>query len=181
MGMVGGKDMRLEGGLGQQDRGGRRMGMMGTVTTRGWGCSLMGMLGGHQGFGLRPPKPQRGHLTLGPWGHHAVPPGGQKVSFAGGIDEREEDLKSLTVSEIPEDPEGAEGDEEEPGQEQDGGTGGTWGVTPHPLSLLSPVPPCPVLTSHFLSPERRHVGFSEVPSRPIGTERHSPTFPLGTS
>nr|XP_031362877.1 protein phosphatase 1 regulatory subunit 1B [Lonchura striata domestica] len=78
--------------------------------------------------------------------------GGQKVSFAGGIDEREEDLKSLTVSEIPEDPEGAEGDEEEPGQEQDGGTG-----------------------------ERRHVGFSEVPSRPIGTERHSPTFPLGTS
>ncbi|NWI87099.1 PPR1B phosphatase, partial [Pitta sordida] len=34
--------------------------------------------------------------------------GGQKVSFAGGIDEREEDLKSLTVSEIPEDPEGAE-------------------------------------------------------------------------
>ncbi|NXR36488.1 PPR1B phosphatase, partial [Zosterops hypoxanthus] len=40
--------------------------------------------------------------------------GGQKVSFAGGIDEREEDLKSLTVSEIPEDPEGAEGDEEEP-------------------------------------------------------------------
>ncbi|NWH71639.1 PPR1B phosphatase, partial [Piaya cayana] len=39
--------------------------------------------------------------------------GGQKVSFAGGIDEREEDLKALTVSEIPEDPEGAEGDEEE--------------------------------------------------------------------
>ncbi|CAN8202290.1 unnamed protein product [Coccothraustes coccothraustes] len=78
--------------------------------------------------------------------------GGQKVSFAGGIDEREEDLKSLTVSEIPEDPEGAEGDEDEPGQEQDGGTG-----------------------------ERRHVGFAEVPSRPIGTERHSPTFPLGTS
>ncbi|KAM4756792.1 protein phosphatase 1 regulatory subunit 1B isoform 1-T1 [Cyanocitta cristata] len=78
--------------------------------------------------------------------------GGQKVSFAGGIDEREEDLKSLTVSEIPEDPEGAEDDEEEPGQEQDGGTG-----------------------------ERRHVGFAEVPSRPIGTERHSPTYPLGTS
>ncbi|NXI87981.1 PPR1B phosphatase, partial [Rhipidura dahli] len=78
--------------------------------------------------------------------------GGQKVSFAGGIDEREEDLKSLTVSEIPEDPEGAEDEEEEPGQEQDGGTG-----------------------------ERRHVGFAEVPSRPIGTERHSPTYPLGTS
>ncbi|NXP58807.1 PPR1B phosphatase, partial [Chloropsis cyanopogon] len=44
----------------------------------------------------------------------ALESGGQKVSFAGGIDEREEDLKSLTVSEIPEDPEGAEGDEEEP-------------------------------------------------------------------
>ncbi|XP_052641359.1 protein phosphatase 1 regulatory subunit 1B isoform X2 [Harpia harpyja] len=68
-------------------------------------------------------------------------------------EERGQDLKSLTVSEIPEDPEGAEGDEEEPGREQeDGGTG-----------------------------ERRHVGFAEVPSRPIGTERHSPTFPLGTS
>ncbi|NXL40201.1 PPR1B phosphatase, partial [Glaucidium brasilianum] len=40
--------------------------------------------------------------------------GGQKVSFAGGIEERGQDLKSLTVSEIPEDPEGAEGDEEEP-------------------------------------------------------------------
>ncbi|XP_030364384.1 protein phosphatase 1 regulatory subunit 1B isoform X3 [Strigops habroptila] len=73
--------------------------------------------------------------------------GGQKVSFAGGIDDRGQDLKSLTVSEIPEDPEGAEDEEEE-----DGGTG-----------------------------ERRHVGFAEVPSRPIGTERHSPTYPLGTS
>ncbi|GAB0199045.1 protein phosphatase 1 regulatory subunit 1B [Grus japonensis] len=83
----------------------------------------------------------------------ALEPGGQKVSFAGGIEERDEDLKSLTVSEIPEDPEGPEGDEEEAGREQeDGGTG-----------------------------ERRHVGFAEVPSRPIGTERHSPTFPLGTS
>ncbi|XP_066837834.1 protein phosphatase 1 regulatory subunit 1B isoform X1 [Anser cygnoides] len=41
--------------------------------------------------------------------------GGQKVSFAGGIDERGEDLKALSVSDIPEDPEGAEeGDEEEP-------------------------------------------------------------------
>ncbi|XP_005059871.2 PREDICTED: protein phosphatase 1 regulatory subunit 1B [Ficedula albicollis] len=95
----------------------------------------------------------RCHLTLWvPGATVLAPTGGQKVSFAGGIDEREEDLKSLTVSEIPEDPEGAEGDEEEPGQEQDGGTG-----------------------------ERRHVGFAEVPSRPIGTERHSPTFPLGTS
>ncbi|XP_062485803.1 protein phosphatase 1 regulatory subunit 1B isoform X1 [Pezoporus occidentalis] len=73
--------------------------------------------------------------------------GGQKVSFAGGIEERGQDLKSLTVSEIPEDPEGLEEEEEE-----DGGTG-----------------------------ERRHVGFAEVPSRPIGTERHSPTYPLGTS
>ncbi|XP_064030206.1 protein phosphatase 1 regulatory subunit 1B isoform X2 [Pogoniulus pusillus] len=85
--------------------------------------------------------------------------GGQKVSFAGGIDERGEDLKSLMVSEIPEDPEGLEEEEEEEeeqeeaGREQeDDGTG-----------------------------ERRHVGFAEVPSRPIGTERHSPTFPLGTS
>ncbi|XP_032776243.1 protein phosphatase 1 regulatory subunit 1B isoform X5 [Strigops habroptila] len=77
----------------------------------------------------------------------ALEPGGQKVSFAGGIDDRGQDLKSLTVSEIPEDPEGAEDEEEE-----DGGTG-----------------------------ERRHVGFAEVPSRPIGTERHSPTYPLGTS
>ncbi|XP_061300015.1 protein phosphatase 1 regulatory subunit 1B isoform X3 [Pezoporus flaviventris] len=77
----------------------------------------------------------------------ALEPGGQKVSFAGGIEERGQDLKSLTVSEIPEDPEGLEEEEEE-----DGGTG-----------------------------ERRHVGFAEVPSRPIGTERHSPTYPLGTS
>ncbi|KAM8988982.1 protein phosphatase 1 regulatory subunit 1B isoform 2-T2 [Ara ararauna] len=77
----------------------------------------------------------------------ALEPGGQKVSFAGGIEERGQDRKSLTVSEIPEDPEGLEEEEEE-----DGGTG-----------------------------ERRHVGFAEVPSRPIGTERHSPTYPLGTS
>ncbi|XP_021233903.1 protein phosphatase 1 regulatory subunit 1B isoform X3 [Numida meleagris] len=46
--------------------------------------------------------------------------GGQKVSFAGGIAERSEDLKALTVSDIPEDPEdpedpeGGEGNEEEP-------------------------------------------------------------------
>ncbi|NXI69111.1 PPR1B phosphatase, partial [Anseranas semipalmata] len=77
--------------------------------------------------------------------------GGQKVSFAGGIDERGEDLKALTVSDIPEDPEGGEGDEEEP---EDG-------------------------SDH--SKERRHVGFAEVPSRPVSIERHSPTFPLGTS
>ncbi|NWQ72030.1 PPR1B phosphatase, partial [Neopipo cinnamomea] len=95
-------------------------------------------------------RAERSYFPAGPKAHKRK--GGQKVSFAGGIDEREEDLKALTVSEIPEDPEGDEGDEEDPGQEQDGGTG-----------------------------ERRHVGFSEVPPRPIGTERHSPTFPLGTS
>lgn len=63
------------------------------------------------------------------------------MSFAGGIEERGQDLKSLTVSEIPEDPEGLEGDEEEPGREQeDGGTGGTPGIVlPH-----SPVVPVPV-------------------------------------
>ncbi|XP_074893034.1 protein phosphatase 1 regulatory subunit 1B isoform X1 [Buteo buteo] len=122
-----------------------------------------GMLGGCRGSGsCVPPHAARGRgagsgVTPepgGPWGPPAwLPAGGQKVSFAGGIEERGQDLKSLTVSEIPEDPEGPEGDEEEPGREQeDGGTG-----------------------------ERRHVGFAEVPSRPIGTERHSPTFPLGTS
>lgn len=142
-----------------------------------WGCRV-----GIGAWGHVPPTPQRGHFTLCvPGAAVLAPTGGQKVSFAGGIDEREEDLKSLTVSEIPEDPEGAEGDEEEPGQEQDGGTGGTWGITPHLPSLLSPVPPLLVLTPRFFSPERRHVGFAEVPSRPIGTERHSPTFPLGTS
>lgn len=78
----------------------------------------------------------------GPRGPPAsLPAGGQKVSFAGGIEERGQDLKSLTVSEIPEDPEGPEGDEEEPGREQeDGGTGGTPGIVlPH-----SPVVPVPV-------------------------------------
>ncbi|XP_074893035.1 protein phosphatase 1 regulatory subunit 1B isoform X2 [Buteo buteo] len=96
-------------------------------------------------------RAERSFFPAGPKAHKRK--GGQKVSFAGGIEERGQDLKSLTVSEIPEDPEGPEGDEEEPGREQeDGGTG-----------------------------ERRHVGFAEVPSRPIGTERHSPTFPLGTS
>ncbi|POI23395.1 hypothetical protein CIB84_012858 [Bambusicola thoracicus] len=47
----------------------------------------------------------------------ALESGGQKVSFAGGIAERSEDLKALTVSDIPEDPEDpevGEGDEEEP-------------------------------------------------------------------
>ncbi|NWS81327.1 PPR1B phosphatase, partial [Toxostoma redivivum] len=63
---------------------------------------------------VSPCAPAGSPHAVGPWGHRAGPTGGQKVSFAGGIDEREEDLKSLTVSEIPEDPEGAEGDEEEP-------------------------------------------------------------------
>ncbi|NWI35953.1 PPR1B phosphatase, partial [Picathartes gymnocephalus] len=67
--------------------------------------------GGTWGWGCR----SSGDLTLWVPGVTVLAPtGGQKVSFAGGIDEREEDLKSLTESEIPEDPEGAEGDEEEP-------------------------------------------------------------------
>ncbi|NXT90130.1 PPR1B phosphatase, partial [Anhinga rufa] len=83
-------------------------------------------------------RAERSFFPAGPKAHKRK--GGQKVSFAGGIEERGEDLKSLTVSEIPEDPEGAEGDEEEAGQEQeDGGTGGTWGVVPPP-SLAAPVP-----------------------------------------
>uniref|UniRef100_A0A8C5UFZ6 Protein phosphatase 1 regulatory subunit 1B n=1 Tax=Malurus cyaneus samueli TaxID=2593467 RepID=A0A8C5UFZ6_9PASS len=108
-------------------------------------------------------------------------PGGQKVSFAGGIDEREEDLKSLTVSEIPEDPEGAEGDEDEP--EQDGGTGGT--VTRRASLLL--VTRChhpPTLhLAFFPSPRASTTSASpEVPSRHIRHRRHSlRTFPLGTS
>lgn len=56
------------------------------------------------------------------------PPGGQKVSFAGGIAERSEDLKALTVSDIPEDPEdpeGGEGDEEEPEDGSGTGCGGS--------------------------------------------------------
>ncbi|NXT28026.1 PPR1B phosphatase, partial [Syrrhaptes paradoxus] len=59
---------------------------------------------------------ERSYFPAGPRAHKRK--GGQKVSFAGGIEERGEDLKSLTVSEIPEDPEGPEeGDEDEPGQE----------------------------------------------------------------
>ncbi|NWT06060.1 PPR1B phosphatase, partial [Mionectes macconnelli] len=57
-------------------------------------------------------RAERSYFPAGPKAHKRK--GGQKVSFAGGIDEREEDLKALTVSEIPEDPEGDEGDEEEP-------------------------------------------------------------------
>lgn len=116
-------------------RGGGRIGTQGQ---RGDVAAGLEMPGGHQGLGPCPPRASAvSPHTVVPWGHPAGPTGGQKVSFAGGIDEREEDLKSLTVSEIPEDPEGAEGDEEEPGQEQDGGTGGTWGATPP-----SPRSPC---------------------------------------
>ncbi|NXV81861.1 PPR1B phosphatase, partial [Atlantisia rogersi] len=76
-------------------------------------------------------RAERSYFPAGPKAHKRK--GGQKVSFAGGIDERSEALKSLTVSEIPEDPEGPEDDEEEAGREQeDGGTGGTRGdITPH--------------------------------------------------
>ncbi|NXE85409.1 PPR1B phosphatase, partial [Cochlearius cochlearius] len=83
-------------------------------------------------------RAERSFFPAGPKAHKRK--GGQKVSFAGGIEERGEDLKSLMVSEIPEDPEGAEGDEEEAGGEQeDGGTGGTRGVPPPP-SPAAPVP-----------------------------------------
>ncbi|NXW83550.1 PPR1B phosphatase, partial [Alopecoenas beccarii] len=76
-------------------------------------------------------RAERSYFPAGPKAHKRK--GGQKVSFAGGMEERGDALKSLTVSEIPEDPEGPEGDEEEPGREQeDDGTGGTWGVTPAP-------------------------------------------------
>ncbi|NXF41417.1 PPR1B phosphatase, partial [Nyctibius bracteatus] len=81
-------------------------------------------------------RAERSFFPAGPKAHKRK--GGQKVSFAGGMEERGEDLKSLTVSEIPEDPEGAEGDEEELGREQeDEGTGGTRGVTPPPPSLVA--------------------------------------------
>lgn len=108
--------------------------------TGGWGCPpthprwppCPGMLGLGD---LCPPPPRCSGVTLVPGGPRgppaSLPAGGQKVSFAGGIEERGEDLKSLMVSEIPEDPEGVEGDEEEAGGEQeDSGTGGTRGVSP---------------------------------------------------
>ncbi|NXY83262.1 PPR1B phosphatase, partial [Alcedo cyanopectus] len=81
------------------------------------------------------PRAERSFFPAGPKAHKRK--GGQKVSFAGGLEERGEDLKSLMVSEIPEDPEGAEGDEEEAGREQeDGGAGGgTWGISPPPPPL----------------------------------------------
>ncbi|KAF1574582.1 UNVERIFIED_CONTAM: Protein phosphatase 1 regulatory subunit 1B, partial [Eudyptes pachyrhynchus] len=84
-------------------------------------------------------RAERSFFPAGPKAHKRK--GGQKVSFAGGIEERGEDLKSLTVSEIPEDPEGAEGEEEEEEEEEaaaagreqaDSGTGGTRGAVPPP-------------------------------------------------
>ncbi|NXQ90897.1 PPR1B phosphatase, partial [Nyctibius grandis] len=57
-------------------------------------------------------RAERSFFPAGPKAHKRK--GGQKGCAAGGMEERGEDLKSLTVSEIPEDPEGAEGDEEEP-------------------------------------------------------------------
>ncbi|NXU00076.1 PPR1B phosphatase, partial [Buphagus erythrorhynchus] len=68
--------------------------------TWGWGCCSP------RDAGTWVPQPG-GHRDMGR-GFLERKGCGQKVSFAGGIDEREEDLKSLTVSEIPEDPEGAE-------------------------------------------------------------------------
>ncbi|XP_062451333.1 protein phosphatase 1 regulatory subunit 1B [Rhea pennata] len=65
--------------------------------------------------------------------------GGQKVSFVGGIDERDEDVKALTGSETPEG-----GAEQEPGREPEEPRGGE------------------------RSKERRHVGFAEAPPRPGG-------------
>ncbi|NWI13163.1 PPR1B phosphatase, partial [Crypturellus soui] len=41
----------------------------------------------------------------------SAPSGGQKVSFAGGFDEREEEPRALAVTEIPEDPEGGGSDD----------------------------------------------------------------------
>ncbi|NXN08570.1 PPR1B phosphatase, partial [Indicator maculatus] len=64
-------------------------------------------------------RAERSYFPAGPKAHKRK--GGQKVSFAGGIEERGEDLKSLMVSEIPEDPEGLEEEEEEEeaGREQE--------------------------------------------------------------
>ncbi|XP_025910190.1 protein phosphatase 1 regulatory subunit 1B [Nothoprocta perdicaria] len=56
-------------------------------------------------------RPEPRLFPAGPKGHKRR--GGQKVSFAGGFDERDEDLKSLAVTEIPEDPEGGGSDDEE--------------------------------------------------------------------
>ncbi|NWR58502.1 PPR1B phosphatase, partial [Bucorvus abyssinicus] len=64
-------------------------------------------------------RAERSFFPAGPKAHKRK--GGQKVSFAGGLDERGEDLKSLMVSEIPEDPEGAEDEEEELGREKEDG------------------------------------------------------------
>ncbi|OXB69854.1 UNVERIFIED_CONTAM: hypothetical protein H355_013644 [Colinus virginianus] len=76
----------------------------------------------HKRKGLLPSHDPAADITVAVPSHGRppclpLPPGGQKVSFAGGIAERSEDLKALTVSDIPEDPEDpemGEGDEEEP-------------------------------------------------------------------
>ncbi|NWV42597.1 PPR1B phosphatase, partial [Grantiella picta] len=91
--------------------------LKGTARGGNGGTGAAGGLGGHPGAPGAPTpgsqgRAERSYFPAGLKAHKRK--GGQKVSFAGGIDEREEDLKSLTVSEIPEDPEGAEGDEEEP-------------------------------------------------------------------
>lgn len=48
-----------------------------------------------------------------------LPIGGQKVSFAGGVDDLGDGLKPLAESEIPEDAEGAGAEDQEPEMEQD--------------------------------------------------------------
>ncbi|NXJ12204.1 PPR1B phosphatase, partial [Odontophorus gujanensis] len=98
--------------------------------------------------------------------------GGQKVSFAGGIAERSEDLKALTVSDIPEDPEDpemGEGDEEEP--EDGSGTGCAGDPCSHGQQQDPHLTP---LSPSERSEERRHVSLA-------GTERRRSPVPLGTS
>ncbi|XP_019405835.1 PREDICTED: protein phosphatase 1 regulatory subunit 1B isoform X2 [Crocodylus porosus] len=81
--------------------------------------------------------------------------GGQKVSFAGGIDDLGDGLKPLAESEIPEDAEGAGAEDQEPEMEQDN-------------------PPASGPTK-----ERRHVGFVETVLHPVNMESHTPSSPLG--
>ncbi|XP_067397318.1 protein phosphatase 1 regulatory subunit 1B isoform X2 [Emydura macquarii macquarii] len=81
--------------------------------------------------------------------------GGQKVSFAGGIEELGDELNSLTEWEKPEATEGdgTKAQEPEPGQDD-----------PPPSEYVK---------------ERRHVGFAERPPRSVNVESHSATSPLG--
>ncbi|KYO44256.1 protein phosphatase 1 regulatory subunit 1B isoform X1 [Alligator mississippiensis] len=84
--------------------------------------------------------------------------GGQKVSFAGGVDDLGDGLKPLAESEIPEDAEGAGAEDQEPEMEQDN-------------------PP-----ASGPAKERRHVGFVETALHPVNMESHTPSSPLdGTS